>query len=68
MFEENKKRAHWKTAVVEKLITGRNEIVRGAEVRTIAKGKHTLKTGVFDNTPRCILVHTKVCTIAHKGV
>ena len=29
---------------------------------------HTLKTGVFDNTPRCVLVHTKVCTIAHKGV
>ena len=40
MFEENKKRAHWKTAVVERLITGRDEIVRGAEVRTIGKGKH----------------------------
>ena len=40
MFEDNKKRAHWKTAVVERLITGRDEIVRGAEVRTIAKGKH----------------------------
>ena len=40
MFEENKKRAHWKTAVVERLITGRDEIVRGADVRTIAKGKH----------------------------
>ena len=45
VFEENKKRAHWKTAVVERLITGRDEIVgkvtmRGAEVRTIANGKH----------------------------
>ena len=28
---------------------------------------YTLKTGVFNNTPRCVLVHTKVCTIAHKG-
>ena len=40
VFEENKKRAHWKTAVVERLITGRDENVRGAEIRTIAKGKH----------------------------
>ena len=29
---------------------------------------HTLKKDVFNNTPRCVLVHTKVCTIAHKGV
>ena len=36
VFEENKKRVHWKTAVVERLITGRDENVRGAEIRTIA--------------------------------
>ena len=40
VLEEIKKRAPWKTAVVERLITGRDEIVRGAEVRTIAKRKY----------------------------
>ena len=30
--------------------------------------KHNCKTGVFNNTARCVLVHTKVCTVAHKGV
>ena len=27
-----------------------------------------INTGVLINTPRCVLVHTKVCTIAHQGV
>ena len=31
VLEEIKKRAPWKTAVVERLITGRDEIVRGAD-------------------------------------
>jgi hypothetical protein len=39
VFEENKKRAQWKTAVVERLIKGKDEIIRGAEVRVITKGK-----------------------------
>ena len=40
VFEANKKRALWKTAIVERLIKGRDGIVRGADVRVIAKGKH----------------------------
>ena len=39
VFEENKKRAQWKTAVVERLIKGKDEIIRGAEVRVITTGK-----------------------------
>ncbi|XP_078366089.1 uncharacterized protein LOC144650313 [Oculina patagonica] len=39
VFEENKKRGKWKLAVVESLITGRDSVVRGANVRVIAKGK-----------------------------
>jgi hypothetical protein len=29
---------------------------------------YTLKTGVFNYTPRCVLLHTKVCFITHQGV
>ena len=39
VFEENKKRGEWKLAVVESLITGKDRVVRGANVRVIAKGK-----------------------------
>lgn len=39
VYEENKKRGEWKMAVVESLITGKNNVVRGADVRVIAKGK-----------------------------
>ena len=39
VFEENKKRGEWKLAAVENLITGKDRIVRGANVRVIAKGK-----------------------------
>ena len=39
VFEENKKRGEWKLAVVESLITGQDRVVRGANVRVIAKGK-----------------------------
>lgn len=40
VYDENKKRALWKTAVVERLIKGRDDVTRGAEVRVIVKGKH----------------------------
>lgn len=39
VYEENKKRGEWKMAVVESLITGKNNVVRGADVRVIAKGR-----------------------------
>ena len=37
-------------------------------IQLTAQERYTLKTGVLNNTPRCVLVHTKVCTIAHQGV
>lgn len=39
VFEENKKRGEWKMAVVESLIKGKDNVVRGANVRVVAKGK-----------------------------
>lgn len=39
VYEENKKRGEWKMAVVESLIRGKENVVRGANVRVIAKGK-----------------------------
>ena len=39
VYEENKKRGEWKMAVVESLIRGKDNVVRGANVRVIAKGK-----------------------------
>ena len=39
VFEENKKRGEWKMAVVESLIKGKDNVVRGADLRFIAKGK-----------------------------
>ena len=39
VFEENKKRGEWKLAVVESLITGKERVLRAANVRVIAKGK-----------------------------
>lgn len=41
VYEENKKRGEWKMAVVESLIKGKDEVVRGANIRVIAKGKPT---------------------------
>lgn len=41
VYEDGKKRNQWKMAVVEELIKGRDGVVRGARVRTIARGKHT---------------------------
>ena len=39
VFEENVKRGKWKMAVVENLIRGRDNVVRGANVRVVVKGK-----------------------------
>ena len=38
VYEENK-RGEWKMAIVENLIKGKDNVVRGANVRVIAKGK-----------------------------
>ena len=39
VFEDNVKRELWKTAIVEELIEGKNNVVRGAKIRVIIKGK-----------------------------
>ena len=39
VFEEGKRRNKWKLAVVEELVKGRDNVVRGAKVRAIVKGK-----------------------------
>ena len=44
----------------------RHSVVLASNSHSISE--HTLKSGVFNNTPKCVLVHTKVCTTAHKGV
>ena len=39
VYNEGTKRGSWKLAVVERLIAGKDEEVRGASVRVITKGK-----------------------------
>ena len=39
VFEDNVKRGSWKTAFVEELIEGKDNVVRGTKVRVITKGK-----------------------------
>ena len=39
MYEEERKRREWKMGVVESLVTGRDNEVRGATVRVVTKGK-----------------------------
>ena len=39
MYEEERKRGEWKMGVVESLVTGRDNVVRGATVRVVTKGK-----------------------------
>ncbi len=39
VYEEEKKRGDWKMGVVKSLVTGKDGVVRGAEVRVITKGK-----------------------------
>ena len=36
VYEDNKKRGEWKMAVVESLMKGKDEVVRGANIRVIA--------------------------------
>ena len=59
------------------VFSGINEMVRektldvGGKVVIIIiiiQSLYTLKTGVFNTKPWCVLVHPNVCTIAHKGV
>jgi len=39
VFEENRKQGDWKMGVVESLIKRNDDVVRGASIRDIAKGK-----------------------------
>ena len=39
MYKEERKRGEWKMGVVERLVTGRDNIVRGATVRVVMRGK-----------------------------
>ena len=39
VYEEERKRGEWKMGVVERLVTGRDDVVRGATVRVVTKGK-----------------------------
>ncbi|XP_048585523.1 uncharacterized protein LOC116614110 [Nematostella vectensis] len=39
VHDDGSKRSQWKMAVVEKLIKGRDDVVRGAQVRLVKKGK-----------------------------
>ena len=39
VHQENTSRSSWTVGVIKKLIVGRDEKVRGAQVKTIAKGK-----------------------------
>ena len=39
VYDENKKREEWRMAVVESLIKDKDDVVRGANIRVIAKGK-----------------------------
>ena len=44
VYEDSVKRGGWKTAIVEGLVVGRDEVVRGAKIRVITKGKPTHMT------------------------
>ena len=39
VYNENKKRGEWRMALAESLIKGKDDIVKGANIRVIAKGK-----------------------------
>jgi len=39
VFEENRKRGDWNLGVLESLIKGKDDVVRGANIRVITKGK-----------------------------
>ena len=42
VYEEGRKRGSWKTAVVENLVKGKYEVVRGANIRVLSRGKPAL--------------------------
>lgn len=37
VFDENKKRLEWRTAVIESLVKGKDDVVKGANIRVIVK-------------------------------
>ena len=39
VYEEGRKRGSWKMAVVENLVKGKDEVVRGAYIRVLSRGK-----------------------------
>lgn len=39
VFDENKKRLEWRTAVIESLVKGKDDVVKGANIRVIGKEK-----------------------------
>ena len=39
VYDESKRRGEWRLAVIESLIKGKDNVVRGANIRVIAKGK-----------------------------
>ena len=39
MYAESKRRGEWRLAVIESLIKGNDNVVKGANIRVIAKGK-----------------------------
>ena len=41
VYEEDKERGEWKIGVVESLVKGKDNIVRGGKVRVATKGKLT---------------------------
>ena len=41
VHEDSKKRGSWKMAVIEKLVKGKDGVIRGADIRVITKGRQT---------------------------
>ena len=41
VLEEEKKRGEWRVGIVENLVRGSDNVVRGAKVRVVTKGKPT---------------------------
>ena len=39
VYDESKRHGEWRLAVIESLIKGNDDVVRGANIRVIAKGK-----------------------------
>ena len=52
VHEDNKKIGNWKMDIVEKLVKGKDGVVRGAEVRVITKGRRTCIHGLCRSCTR----------------